>query len=378
MDAYKDNVIFAIPTVKDTTLPDIVKKTGTKRKRVDQEAYDIPWTASRCNRLLRTITSRILVLQKLAACNRSHNHEGTSGGKREEVTHCGGLERGSAALASPSKDPEWLPGPTQKSCLRTYKRKSRRNGSNTSAALEWTRRKDSVGLSTPFIRRMLHVEGESTTSPSSTMLPYRQKRNTLAPFSLKPSSTAEEAQNNLMRALSSFLISTSVEERQKRTGASTLMSACLRRVPSYIHMIEEDNDENERESGRQSRVTDFTAEIYDELETLGTAHNSGWAGLRVVVRAHGIWHLRNAIRNKLLTSRITEALINVCTKQHAFIEVSQPSVHDEPFCHPGRLAGSSVEGNIEVSLLSQFCAMCFRNYFNPLFFFHLVISISNY
>ncbi|KAK5132603.1 hypothetical protein LTR08_008802 [Meristemomyces frigidus] len=148
-----------------------------------------------------------------------------------------------------------------------------------------------------------------------------ERRQTCRQLPIKPSSVAEEAYMSLGSALSSFLRATSVEELRRGTGASSLMTACLRRIPAYVDLEEECSGKTG--DALFDDVDKAPDSIYDDLEALGTAQGSGWAGLREVVRADGLYRIRDAIFAGLLPMRTVEALVRICGAEGAVAEGQQ-------------------------------------------------------
>lgn len=94
-----------------------------------------------------------------------------------------------------------------------------------------------------------------------------------------------------------------------RKGASSLLSMCLRRVPDYIRAEEE-----WRKSIDEDDDTDVCAEVYEELEDLGSVHGQGWSGLREVVIAHGVSLVNEIIKDKLVATETRAELARIPAK----------------------------------------------------------------
>ncbi|RMY60169.1 hypothetical protein D0865_01671 [Hortaea werneckii] len=319
MEEHTEHLIGGIAIARQTNVADLRRTSGSKRKRVDQ-APEIPWTVSRCNRLLRTLTSRIAILQRLAASNRllvDSDHK--SDAVKEEPT----IE--TVAASTPSKDPEWLPQLGKGQQSRTYggRTKAARMNDRMRTAAKTTQH--TAGLSTPAVKRLLNPSSCSPT-PSSKMIPRPKlggpDRKTKSNYTLpiKPSSVADEAYTNIVTAFGSFLHATRPGAPSSRKGARSLMSACLRKLPAYIQLEEScAQDENPGEDGER----DISNEIYQELEAYGSASGNGWAGLREVIRADGVAKLKDAIEGGLIPGKTIEALIQACSAHEAIAEGQQ-------------------------------------------------------
>ncbi|KAI7350509.1 hypothetical protein KC354_g12822 [Hortaea werneckii] len=319
MEEHTEHLIGGIAIARQTNVADLKRSSGSKRKRVDQ-APEIPWTVSRCNRLLRTLTSRIAILQRLAASNRSLVDSGHKNvAVREEPT----IE--TVAASTPSKDPEWLPQLGKGQPSRTYggrTKNCRMNGRMRTAAKTT---QHTAGLSTPAVKRLLDPASSSPT-PSSRTIPEPKlggpDRKTKSNYTLpiKPSSVAEEAYTNIVTAFGSFLHATRPGVPSSRKGARSLMSACLRKVPAYVQLEEScARDESAGEDGER----DISNEIYQELEAYGSSSGNGWAGLREVIRADGVAKLKDAIEGGLIPRKTIEALIQACSAHEAIAEGQQ-------------------------------------------------------
>lgn len=303
---------------RNETVPVSKLAAGTKPKRALLASEDIPWTASRCNRLLRSISSRIRVLKKLAASNRleTHNEKAVA-----EAVSKGDQERGHATQInpSPSKDPEWLPRIAKPSAATTYGGKLKTRRSEPRIRKNAVRSShDGLGIGTPFVKRMLRPDLASPRLEDGKLSKLRtetarQRARKVRCLPIKPSSAAEAAYTNLTAALGSFLQATrSVGTASSRSGSLSLMSACLRRMPAYVELEQQCADGDGFHSDDDQ---DIAAELYVELEAYGTAANGGWSGLRQVVRSDGLHQIRNAVSAGLLPVRIIDSLVTVCCRE---------------------------------------------------------------
>ncbi|KAI4723624.1 hypothetical protein E4T48_00141 [Aureobasidium sp. EXF-10727] len=96
------------------------------------------------------------------------------------------------------------------------------------------------------------------------------------------------------------------KEAALRQGASSLLSMCLRRVPDYIRA-----EEDWRKSIDEDDDTDVSAEVYEELEDLGSIQGHGWSGLREVVVAHGVSLVHEIIKDKLVATETRAELARI-------------------------------------------------------------------
>ena len=328
---YEKHYINSIPLANGHTEGDQLQ-LGTKRKRLNgtprKRQEDIPWTAVRCNRLLRTITSRIQILRRLSENNFADKAIArNSPAKRKPIltererkispntVDC--LRSKFAALPaldSPTKadDPEWLPQEGKKSTSRTYGAKSK--GSKAKSEEPPQRKDVGPGFRSPFIRQILR--SEATRSPSNggnadfgPQTPSRRKQSRIT---LQPNSHAERALRTLLDAFETLLITTAPPVPAARKGANSLRDACLRRMPAYIDLeqhfayeVDEDYD------------FDATESVYVDLEKLGT---NGWTGLREVTRAHAVKHIADAMHERTWPLETLDALLDICKRNDAIRE----------------------------------------------------------
>lgn len=286
---------------------------------------DLPWTTSRCNRLLRTITSRVNVLRKLSR-SIAPSVPVTSDGRSIDIPR--GSRRGSVVFTgnSPSKEPEWLPVAKRRVDKRTYGGRARTGvtGSTTatckaSQATPYGSRKTAY-FSTPFLKRALGAtDGDvAVWNVRATFLntgKYVEAKGMWKRFKSRPAGTKEEVLNNLVEAFDGLLSSTNASIGRSRIGCRSLMNTCLARIPSYIALEEEwrsrdDNDDD----------TNVSEEVYSDLESLASGTNCGWPWLRDVARAHGVEVVCKAVQDGLVPEASCNALIRTCQRHSAIRE----------------------------------------------------------
>ena len=305
--SYNEHLTAGLANIWDCTTGEAAERIAPKRKRISQDSRreEILWTAARCNRLLRTITSRVNILRKQSKLCAAGSSVRDSQSSRS-------VSRTSSEDASPPRkdrkpsanDPEWVPGAETKNPSRTYGGKSR-----TKAPL----RKADSGFSTPFVKRLLkNAPLPAVKSCSGAARADERPKKTLQ-LPVQLASKNEEAQRNLVRAFDNLLVATGSASGEKRVGARSLMGACLRRVPDYIDLELEDLDDTD------DNEDIITSSIYDELESLGTNSGGGWSGLREVVRSDGLHHVRGAIDEGLIKDNRVSELVDICSKHGALL-----------------------------------------------------------
>lgn len=308
--SYHEHLTAGLATIWDCTTSEAAERTAPKRKRISQDSVrgEVPWTAARCNRLLRTITSRVNILRKQSKLCAAGSSVRESKPSRES-------ERTSSEESTPppkdhriaANDPEWIPGANPNAPSRTYGGKARSQQKVAS-------RKADSGFSTPFVKRLLKTAPASMAKPLPYNVANNQHPKKTRQLPIQLASSNEEAQRNLVRAFDSLLMTTSPPSGSERTGARSLMSACLRRVPDYID-IEVEDIQNDDEIDE-----DIASSIYGELENLGTNSDGGWSGLREVVRSHGLNHVSAAIDEGLIHDARISELVSTCSKHGALLE----------------------------------------------------------
>ncbi|KAJ8124121.1 hypothetical protein O1611_g9434 [Lasiodiplodia mahajangana] len=111
---------------------------------------------------------------------------------------------------------------------------------------------------------------------------------------------------------------------------------CLRKVPQYISELDAWERLAAEESGTVSTLDDIdtSAQIYNELESLGT--NVGWRHLRTVVRADGLNAVRKGIEEGLFGDEFSQLIIDLCVQLGAASEAEDlvAAFVDRPYPPP--------------------------------------------
>lgn len=266
-----------------------------KRKRISHETEELAWTAARCNRLLRSITSRIAAIRKLADSNIS----GQSAKPKRTVAK-------RVASHWSTQDPAWMGDAKRKTGAKTFA------GRKKPSKQEATRDPTKIALITfpsPFVRRVCNREIASPAGPFVRPLPPQARLTRRLP--IKPDSSGTEAETGLVLGFSSMLAVSNGQEPPKPRGARSLMSTCLKNVPRYIALLEEDEKDED---------IDTSSEILDYLENLGTRESGGWSGLREVVRSQAMYAVCEAIDDGVLSAATIQQLVERCGLQESTAE----------------------------------------------------------
>lgn len=312
-----------------------------------------PWTTSRCNRLLRPLSSRIALLRR----HREHKHlqprstHATASGndlKPRRRTEDNACDIPQMFPPQPNKqdDPEWTPDyEPRKKLKRTY---SARGGSQKGTQPEVGQGQGIAMRQTQFRIQVPGVDPE--ISQSCRLLAREQSSEVGARFWRGASVTAQEdvsvevtrpraqtrpaltretfrrlaksvspdewmLESGIYTGLDALLKATAKHSPQPVTGARSLFATCLRKVPEYIaeeqRWVDEENEDED---------ADISSTIYGELESLGSGESAGWKPLREIVRAHGIAITGDAIKDGTIRPTTARMLTLLCL---------QASAHDE-------------------------------------------------
>ncbi|KAI1755363.1 hypothetical protein F4782DRAFT_488278 [Xylaria castorea] len=333
-----------------------------------------PWTTARCHRLLRPLVSRITSLRKEKSI--------TSQAKASTLKPTSRLVSVSSASNSgqydePNAESEWLM-PRKKRPRLTY---SQRRGARTSQPQndgpdqnqlgqgacsedtslapgvksgvkkafkciqpEGQRKMTSPGeivASTPMLRR---ARGKIVLSPVAPILEFNLGSNQAGPDRGQRAKTGSSSLKRLeerltslrksqsskyldfeaiYRSLEALLKATTIGTAHRRSAAGgprSFLDMCLRKVPQYIAELEAWERFDAEESGTVSTLDDIdtSAQIYNELESLGT--NVGWRHLRVVVRADGLNAVKLGIEEGLFGDEFSQLIIDLCVQLGAASE----------------------------------------------------------
>ena len=94
--------------------------------------------------------------------------------------------------------------------------------------------------------------------------------------------------------------------QDQRLSSRSLLSTCLRKVPLFI-----EKEIEKRKADDADDKSDISSEVYQDLECLfSTTEGSGWDGLRILVRAHAIRIIQEAIDSGLLSPSLLVLIQN--------------------------------------------------------------------
>ncbi|KAG4030329.1 hypothetical protein MFRU_012g00710 [Monilinia fructicola] len=316
---------------KESTL-----NNGRLNRNVEQE-----WTAARCNRLLRPLTSRISILRKIkqstldrmkiqrkkgksvsdsdidaASEEAKNNNASWIGRKRVKRTYS--VKAATKGQHVNNSDHSFnLPSDSRSSSVpgeivvpTPLLNRAWRNTSSPYRAIPYKR--DALGycqqMSTDSISggsAKARIQGTSKTQPLGPQ-PLSKIRNSMSP-------TRFNVHEGIYNGLEALLRATHPISNILKRGPRSLFSMCLATVPKYITMEEKLLSNEIERVGSHSAIEqrDISTEIYDDLELFGSS-GRGWIHLQSVVRAHGVQIICDAVSEGLLDCNFCEILVDLC------------------------------------------------------------------
>ncbi|KAF2789819.1 hypothetical protein K505DRAFT_327989 [Melanomma pulvis-pyrius CBS 109.77] len=295
---------------------------------------DLRWTTSRCNRLLRHISS------PLAALRKEWERQQTADGELRNISNALLTKAGPrkttnfSQLASARKprgfdkacDPDWVPGAKPSGAKKTYGGRTAKSSTAVQrSGIENVGRPGEITF-TPLVAR---TGGRFQDSPQLQSSPIRPPTKKKGPLIAKvdqlyikknmPYDTEKQV-GCLFRAYANLLSATAVGEKRRWTGTRSLMGACLRQLPAFIELEghfaaldkagEDNNDER-----------DISNEIYSELEDkFETCPGQGWRPFKSIVRAHGTSLLCDAFADQILDVETLHMVVSHCFNASAWDE----------------------------------------------------------
>ncbi|KAK4234798.1 hypothetical protein C8A03DRAFT_18364 [Achaetomium macrosporum] len=294
-----------------------------------------PWTATRCHRLLRPLLAHISALRKEKE-RRTLLRNGLGEAASAQSTKVRRTVLGKRSY--PDSDSDY----TDKKPCRKYSSKASRRRPSTSQSCTPPRNSQrqrrqpgnkasqDVVLPTPLLRR---VRNHQPSSPAQALDgPFQEEpalansrcchlvsgcktkcafEMELAGLRLIVGPERHGLYEPLFKAFDSLLRVTSL--RSSRTaGPASLLAMCLRKVPVYIAALEDQEKKESEHNGTMAAVqgAGVSFEVYSELESLGTVE--GWRHLCLLLQAHAVQYIQEAVSEGLLDDPVTDLLIRVC------------------------------------------------------------------
>ncbi|MCJ1432231.1 hypothetical protein MMC27_001587 [Xylographa pallens] len=350
-----------VPTVHQSGIQNPCSSFTPARRRVQSlpvhspvVSTAAPWTTTRCNRLLRPLSSRVALLRKRKELQIQRLCDAEAAVQNERAKVLSKPEnqvRLFPALFQPpsstAEDPDWTPeNIPRKRLKRTYSSKScmlKERGSESRAepcaAVVPGVSKIQIPAVSLHIKRGLEASAsdgsgseygftskehvEKDYGEVGTIATGRRKSSSIQSFTrdsfrklakfVSPSEWM--LQDGLYTGLEALLKATKKGTPTRTEGARSLFSTCLRNVPAYIAIeqcwVDQEDDDTD---------TDVALNTYVDLESFSSAENSGWKPLREVARAHGITIIGDGIRDGSVGPAIARGLIILCLQASAYDE----------------------------------------------------------
>ncbi|KAI4227689.1 MAG: hypothetical protein L6R36_002241 [Xanthoria steineri] len=316
--------------------------TYKERKRSESAIYDTqaPWTAARCQRLLRPLSSKIALLRQERRYNQitgdpetAHDCSISVAPKSQARAPSQGNRRRTIG-AGDVADQEWAPNPRpRKKLKRTYSSKNlaiqhAAGSSHISVTDQSIQIPFGITIPDSFLQpntqpvttneasdRSQHVQlhsrdhlceqkSNSRNHEEDPKLPW-----TSAPRShpsVKPS-FHRKLTDGISNGLDALLKTTRPQKlsQTRFRGSRGLFATCLRKVPDLIAQEEFWYKMEDPESD-----VDVSSMMYTDLESHSTSTSSGWMPLQQIVRAHGVSIVGSAICEGLIGFDVARGILN--------------------------------------------------------------------
>lgn len=366
-----------------------------------------PWTAARCNRLLRPITSRLELIRKH---NDSYGCHSAAGGPNTLATE-NNLEdpvatvkkrrhgydtKSSTSATMPGTEPEWIfKEGVKKRCRHKY---SVRNSQNVGLPVDGGDRlgtetgrpswSGEVTVSTPTLVRACNATQQTrhivdiirqdtlprgplpalfpTLKPCHSRRPSHQSQ---CPPKRSLATNLAHLYDGLCDGYAAVLKACSSSTTVSNTRTRSLFSTCIRQIPNYI------KEEARWIDGTMEAGLDYVSahlnsnmspDLYSELEMTLSCAEQGWKPLREVVKAHATSLLVDAILDGRLEEEMVTSLLERCVQQRALDEAqillrafitNYPVRGKPPFIDCALFYPTS---SVTLNALDRFASVCHR------------------
>ena len=322
---------------------DTEQQTNHPRRRnrlpstVSSSGATAPWTAARCNRLLRPLSSKIAALRKARHVKLGQDgstqevscYTGPSAadisGRTARCHHDGILSQAASGTdnLSTSRSDEWASSPRpQKKVKRTYSSRNRSGGigdvnQNGSQPETFPQSKvTKIGLPLDFAATSSQQKTARSESMERNSQPLSKTEWNAIPDLIRHTASIQSRLNEgICKGLVALLQATSKSEISTSIGCRSLFSTCLRRIPSYIK-----GEEMQAKIDDPANDADIASAVYSDLEDFGSMTGAGWNPLREVARAHGIAMISEAIEEGVIEPNEAGQLSSLCLTARAFDE----------------------------------------------------------
>ena len=317
------------------------RETSLNVRRLHAEP-EKDWTAARCHRLLRALTSRVAILKReIPHCSSSVNGHAIDSAVEVKVRPVRRVENTQAF------DDDWIR--TKKRIRRTYSGRNAKGAAvERSRSLSYLNEKKplapgEVSVPTPVLARargdcVLEQCTAASRSEVRNSRSHKRQRTqdrlndgdqtphflaeTLREMRPRIHGTHCSIYEGIYNGLDTLLNATGPDGPETTPNNKTsLMSMCLRTIPLYIEEEKLLLAAHLEETGKKSAIDprDVSAEVYNELEGLGSC-GRGWKQLRMIVRSHGIRVVSHAIQAGLLDAEFCGSMVKLCLQNSAETE----------------------------------------------------------
>ncbi|PBP22747.1 hypothetical protein BUE80_DR006423 [Diplocarpon rosae] len=328
------------PSINSQAYTSVRRRDSTVNTRLFRADQEKEWTAARCHRLLRALTSRVAILQKDLIRFQSSGKDDSAEGKARSQQD---RQPGNADWAK-----------TKKNIRHTYSNRGRsdpvasKHGSQAAVPCKIRRSMNpgELTIPTPILARArnkmalahpkaISISAFEVPNPDDFRVTKRsrglrtrdahfQPFENLRELRLRTTETRYTTYEGICNGLEALLRTTAgngSEEKTKGKGAKSLLSMTLSAVPRYITQQESLLEAHMEETGSITALNkrDILTEIYDELECFGSS-GRGWKQLRVIVRAHGVQIIKDAMVSGLLDEAFCGIVVAICINNFAMDE----------------------------------------------------------
>ncbi|KAH6633718.1 hypothetical protein C7974DRAFT_393337 [Boeremia exigua] len=306
----------------------------------------LPWNVSRCNRLLRPLSSKLAKLRKelelprtvqpeLRAASSAFATKNTPQ-KTTNFTRPALKPRG----FEKARDPDWRPG--VKGIKKTYGGRKARNLSGPSldsAHADNVARPGAIAF-TPLIARMGGHLMDSPLAQGSPLKKYTMNREPLVPnmdqneaLGLHVRPEVAKLMNGILQAYANILKAT--KEKKRGQGTNSLMNTCLKKLPAYIELVEYFAELDQLEEEEEMDGRDVASDVYEQLEThFEQRRGQGWRPFKQVVRAHATSLMCRAVADAAYFRLNLPTFLSYCLSVGAFDEAEEMLLAALPALEP--------------------------------------------
>ncbi|KAF1919140.1 hypothetical protein BDU57DRAFT_131784 [Ampelomyces quisqualis] len=305
---------------------------------------EVPWTTSRCNRLLRPISSKLTKLRaelekprsasgdtripSTAFATKCPPHKTTNFTRPAQKPR--GFDR--------ARDPDWRPeGKSSRGGKKTYGgRGVKKIAGRQRGSLPVSR--DSKPGEIAFTPLVARISSQIQSSPHAQNSPLKKYGKNRGPLQVNIDWTRlpddlRKLVQGVSEAYANLLQATAERNERSWNGTRSLLAACLRRLPAYIeleeHFAKLDRDEDEEEE------RDISGEVYGHLEDeFEQRPGQGWRFFKQVVRAHATSLLCDAIADELIGLDSMSMLVTHCIRVSAWDEAERLLLAYLPLLQP--------------------------------------------